>query len=105
MSVYVDFLKIDDLQITTSGKRFRDLEKDFLKKYNDKSIIGFFEYIQYPLKLKPVQITEPLDYTNKKYVIITDKAKFTNKTFENTFKDETKNAFFLNKYKIFHLLI
>ena len=86
MSVYVDFLKRDDLQITTSDKTFRDLEKEFLKKYKDRAIIGFFKYKPYPFDLTVVTIKDGLD-TDSKYLIITDKTKFTNEVFKTKLKE------------------
>ena len=97
MSVYVDFLKIDALQITTSkNKTFRDLEQEFLKKFKDRAIIGFFEYTPYPFELKVVTIKDKLD-PGYKYLIITDKTKFTNEDFKTTFQTVTRNAFLANK--------
>ena len=96
MSVYVDFVKRDDLQITTSDKTFRDLEKDFLKKYKDRAIIGFFEYKPYPFELIVVKIKDKLG-TNSKYLIITDKTKFTNEVFKTTFTEVTRKAFHANR--------
>jgi hypothetical protein len=101
--VYVDFVRREDLDNKSS---FRDLEKEFLKKYKDREIIGFFEYKPYPLELVPVTLSIVDDkltkYTpaplvnDKKYVIITDKSKFTNETFKKTFENKTREAFQIN---------
>ena len=95
MSVYVDFLKRDDLQITTSDKTFRDLEKEFLKKYKDRAIIGFFKYKPYTFDLTVVTIKDGLD-TDSKYLIITDKTKFTNEVFKTKFTEVTRDAYNAN---------